>query len=297
MQRRAAQKQHRQDHNLRTAVSNDGLDPAAFASCTPAPAAAASAVYLPALALTKSIVDILGASSCSAGNVDVLFSVKVRNIGNVPLGQFELTDPLLQPLYTGVAGQAVLVNSTAAVAPVLGSAPAVIAQSGLLLPGQEFTIEYTVEIDPSASDTATSSATCLARGLKPTLLTPIVLHGSNTPLTAFDVCDGGNDPESTNPGAPGDTGCYDDALVIVVPQISMTKRVFECVMSPVGCNLADVTLEYIVKNTGNVSLKNVQEKFQVTFDSDMNNAFVVHKPNGDQLRFNMHRDGLYYHDP
>ena len=49
--------------------------------------------------------------------------------------------------------------------------------------------------------------------------------------------------------------------------------------------------------TNILSLKNVREKFQVTFDSDTSNAFIVHKPNGAQLRFNMHRDGLYYHDP
>lgn len=49
--------------------------------------------------------------------------------------------------------------------------------------------------------------------------------------------------------------------------------------------------------TNILSLKNFREKFQVMLDSDTNNAFVVHKPDGNQLGFNMHRDGLYYHDP
>jgi hypothetical protein len=49
--------------------------------------------------------------------------------------------------------------------------------------------------------------------------------------------------------------------------------------------------------TNILSLKNVREKYQVTFDSDTLNAFIVHKPNGEELKFNMHRDGLYYHNP
>ena len=49
--------------------------------------------------------------------------------------------------------------------------------------------------------------------------------------------------------------------------------------------------------TNILSLKNVREKYRVTFDSNGSNAFVVHKPKGVNLRFEMHRDGLYYHDP
>ena len=49
--------------------------------------------------------------------------------------------------------------------------------------------------------------------------------------------------------------------------------------------------------TNILSLKNVRKIFQVTFDSDTDNAFIVHKPDGKELRFYMHRDGLYYHDP
>jgi Reverse transcriptase (RNA-dependent DNA polymerase) len=49
--------------------------------------------------------------------------------------------------------------------------------------------------------------------------------------------------------------------------------------------------------TNILSLKNVRERFQVTFDSDTTNTFMVHKPNGPPLKFHMHKDGLYYHDP
>ena len=74
-----------------------------------------------------------------------------------------------------------------------------------------------------------------------------------------------------------------------------------------GGTLSTNTKAYL-KNYGNVwfdkraitnilSLKNVREKFRVTYDSDGTNAFIVHKPSGDKLRFDMHEDGLYYHDP
>ena len=34
----------------------------------------------------------------------------------------------------------------------------------------------------------------------------------------------------------------------------------------------------------------------MTYDSTFNRAFVVHKPEGDNMNFIMHRDDLHYHD-
>ena len=42
-------------------------------------------------------------------------------------------------------------------------------------------------------------------------------------------------------------------------------------------------------------LKNVKQKYQVTYDSSTDGVFTVHKP-GQLLHFVMHKDGLYYHD-
>ena len=49
--------------------------------------------------------------------------------------------------------------------------------------------------------------------------------------------------------------------------------------------------------TNILSLKLVKEKFRVKFDSEHGNAFVVHKPEGVHLRFEIHKNGLYYHNP
>ena len=43
-------------------------------------------------------------------------------------------------------------------------------------------------------------------------------------------------------------------------------------------------------------LNNAKDKFRVTYDSDRDGTFTVHKPNGVNIKFGMHRDGLHYHD-
>ena len=48
--------------------------------------------------------------------------------------------------------------------------------------------------------------------------------------------------------------------------------------------------------TNIMSLNNVKEKFRVTYYSDRDGTFTVHKPNGVNIKFGMHRDGLHYHD-
>ena len=43
-------------------------------------------------------------------------------------------------------------------------------------------------------------------------------------------------------------------------------------------------------------LKNVKDKFRVTYDSDRDGTFTVHKPNGVSIKFGMYCNGLHYHD-
>ena len=48
--------------------------------------------------------------------------------------------------------------------------------------------------------------------------------------------------------------------------------------------------------TNITSLNNVEEKFRVTYKSDRDSTFTVHKPNRVNIEFGMHCDGLQYHD-
>ena len=40
-------------------------------------------------------------------------------------------------------------------------------------------------------------------------------------------------------------------------------------------------------------LKNVREKFRVTYDINGGRTFTVHKPNGVNIKFGMHQEGLH----
>ena len=46
--------------------------------------------------------------------------------------------------------------------------------------------------------------------------------------------------------------------------------------------------------TNILSLKNVQKRYGVTYDSTFNRAFIVHKPEGSDLHFIMHQDKTAY---
>jgi hypothetical protein len=43
-------------------------------------------------------------------------------------------------------------------------------------------------------------------------------------------------------------------------------------------------------------LKNVKKKFRVTYDSNGDGSFIVHKPKGVNILFVAQPDGLHYHD-
>ena len=45
-----------------------------------------------------------------------------------------------------------------------------------------------------------------------------------------------------------------------------------------------------------MSLKNVKEEVRVTYDSNIDGTFTVHKPNGVNIKFRMHSNGLHYND-
>ena len=45
-----------------------------------------------------------------------------------------------------------------------------------------------------------------------------------------------------------------------------------------------------------LSLSRVKTKYRITFDSDMNNEFIVHKPDGSTRNFKESSRGVYYHD-
>ena len=74
-------------------------------------------------------------------------------------------------------------------------------------------------------------------------------------------------------------------------------------------NVGSITTNFkaFVKNYGEVwfdtraitsilSLKNVKNKYRVTYDSETEDVFTVHMNKGRKMQFKMHEDGLHYHD-
>ena len=45
-----------------------------------------------------------------------------------------------------------------------------------------------------------------------------------------------------------------------------------------------------------ISLSRVKTKYRITFNSDMNNEFIIHKPDGSTRNFKESSHGLYFHD-
>ena len=48
--------------------------------------------------------------------------------------------------------------------------------------------------------------------------------------------------------------------------------------------------------TNILSLKNVKNKYRVTYDSESEDVFTVHMNKGRVMQLKMHKDGLHYHD-
>ena len=48
--------------------------------------------------------------------------------------------------------------------------------------------------------------------------------------------------------------------------------------------------------TNILTLKNIKHKFRATYNSRNDGLFAVHKPSGQDVHFNMHKNRLYYHD-
>ena len=62
------------------------------------------------------------------------------------------------------------------------------------------------------------------------------------------------------------------------------------------CNYGDVWFDkWAITNIS--SLKSVQKRYRVTYDSTFNCAFIVHKLEGPDMHIIMHQDGLHYHYP
>ena len=82
-----------------------------------------------------------------------------------------------------------------------------------------------------------------------------VANSPGGPPINSDMSDSGNDPDGTNPGAPGDTGSSDDPTPIEIPNAELQKIAGPAIN--VSGPLYDVTYTLVVQNTGTIALSNI----------------------------------------
>ena len=116
--------------------------------------------------------------------------------------------------------------------------------SGTLVPGDFLEVEFSIEVDPNAAGPGGS----LQNQVEATANDPF-----GTPIS--DLSDDGTDPNTTNPGLPGDTGGSDDPTPLVLPSLGLAKRTVGLPVQSTGSQTEfDVTYQIVLENTGNVTL-------------------------------------------
>ncbi|MEZ4962958.1 MAG: gliding motility-associated C-terminal domain-containing protein [Saprospiraceae bacterium] len=204
-------------------------------------------ISLPQIKLAKAVSNVV--PSNTPGNYYVSFNLVIKNDGNVPLTNIQLTDDLVAQLgsaYVGVTAGPII--STGAGNPILpnagGSFPAQVfdGASGFMNAGDEINLAFTVEINPDA-------------GGAPNPLTNQARATGDDPNgdEVSDLSDDGTDPDGDN----GEGG-VDDPTEIPLPQINAAKEIID--ISPAASGLAnhfDITYRLVVQNTGNQALSNL----------------------------------------
>jgi hypothetical protein len=236
-------------------------------------------VPIPAVAILKNLTS---STLLADGDVRLTFDMRVKNIGNVRLSNFIVEDPL--PFASALAAtpdfSVSVVNVSANTAPMANSmynGTSVInlnTGSSLLLPGQEYRIILSVDVNPvtfaQLSDAqkvnqATVYATPVDQSGNP-LVNPV----TGKPYTDREVFDASDDtsglpsgnPNGTNDGAEGDglgSNPYDDPTPIRMPSSITLLKAISSDQPPVKLDNANfvVTYEFVIYNNGGQVLNSI----------------------------------------
>lgn len=195
------------------------------------------------LVLIEDLIDIYGDRFVSADNVQI-DNTGVTSTGSIP--------PTLNPNWTDDVTQNMLSGTT-----------------GLIRPGDSFTITFDMVIDPDAT------------GQSSFVDNQATIQGSDpiNPLAIVDdISDSGLSPSSTNTNEPGDNGTADDPTPLEIPDMAVNKRVTEAVQMGLTYEL---TIEFDVVNTGTVDLvdlnltDDIADQFGVNFGGVVSGPRIV----------------------
>ena len=215
------------------------------------------------------------------GNYEVVYSLVIENTGNVDLAGLTLQEDLASQFGSAFvsAGNVSLVTSPSASSSVVldslwdgDGATEMISQtaSTLLVVGDSFVVEFTVEVDPDAAAAPGALDNQVAVGGNAVDENGVEFTDSKgTAITTTDDSDSGTDPNNTNPNDSSDQGTSDDPTQLLIPSIGLAKSAGDAV--PNGDNF-DVTFTFVYENNGTVDLTTLTLTDDV--QAEFGNAFV-----------------------
>ncbi len=220
-----------------------------------------SPLLIPEIRTTKAVANVV-----QVGNdYQVTYAITVENTGTVDLDGLDLVDDLssqLGPALLSVDGMTIDTigigtgtaptlnfGGTASVTPYDGGLGAgstnMLNNDGTLAPGEFYTVNITITLDPEAATSNTFENQATAAGDDP------------SGMEVMDPSDSGTDPNSNNLGEPNDTGGHDDPTPLEIPDISVTKEVFGTPTELANGNFS-VTYRLVLQNSGTIDLINLQ---------------------------------------
>ena len=217
------------------------------------------------------------------GNFEVVYELVVENTGTVNLADLTLGEDLATqfgPAYVDAynlllttppanAGSNVVLDS----ANWDGDTSTEIVNTAIpsvLVVGDSFVFQFTVEVDPDATGTSMAldnQVTATGDGVDDAG-NPLT-DSNGDPVVATDDSDSGTDPSETNTGEPGDTGGSDDPTPLNLPAVSLAKSAGDAV--PNGDDF-DVTFTFVYENTGTTQLTNLELLDDIA--TEFGNAYV-----------------------
>ncbi|QEG22775.1 DUF4347 domain-containing protein [Mariniblastus fucicola] len=261
-------------------TSNPGADGDTGGSDDPTP------LLLPDVAIAKSIVG--DPVQLPNGHFTVQYQFVVENIGTTYLSNLQVVEDFAAEFGANVFVQVVappavngLPMDPTSVAPIRnipydGNADANLLDgtSGLLAPGDSYSVGVTVQLDPNGAgaivpfeNTAVTTGDAANPDGSP------ISDGSGSPIVVTDDSDSGTNPNTSNSGEPGDTGGTDDPTPLYIADLDITKAI---VGGPTLLSNGNHSIDYsvVVENTGSVDLANLSliEDLQAQFGAGFQNA-------------------------
>ncbi|GAB4252666.1 MAG: hypothetical protein Kow0027_17490 [Saprospiraceae bacterium] len=239
--------------------------------------------YLPSVNLSKLAYSPTSHCNLTAGNVEVQLELTIANSGNTTLQNIQLTDALAAQLgsaFVAIKTHPFISNSTATVNPSVvmsfngnaGNDQIFDGTGGTLEPGQSIEVTMIIELDPDAAGAPANLS-------NQAVVSCEAMDDQGNALPALynvsDSSDHGDDPLSNNPGFAGDTGGSDDATLLNLPSVLVSRNIAGVQPAASGTfGNFEAIIETIVFNTGNVPLQNLQLNDAINQASNLGSTFV-----------------------